>query len=167
MTQKQKPRPGSAEDMKKRKAQIDKERARRRERIERMVKANDLIRAIADRGRRFFYSPTGYGYAYFRLNEKQRLYFHDDGTGEFLSCHVAWMNKRLFSHGGTMNGLVRALSKYVMFGTYLSRGYLGPWHSWVGGGDLWDYGEEAMGEIRQIALDLGICEDLTKTEKGE
>lgn len=127
------------------------------------MRASDLIREIATRGRRFFSECGEYHkdkamtgrISYFEVNDKGHIFFVDA-----YSLNKIYLNKepyywRNWSHGGTLKDLVKALRDYIKTGEPI-RGYLGPAPSWYSNGDPWGYGEEAMGEIRQAAIRLGI-----------
>ncbi len=118
--------------------------------------ANQMIREIATRGRKFFYSPKNDRFAQFIVKENGRLYFVDDHNGNELPLSHCHSNKwrRYFSHGGTLKDLILALADFIQTGSTIHRGhFFAP--QWVCGGDPWGYGSE-MSAIQSKAEELGI-----------
>lgn len=121
----------------------------------RVTKANKLLLIIASNGRRFFRS--GSFVAAFSVDERGRVWFHDDHSRRKLYTH-RWPPRRGFCHGGTMASLVRELRDWIMHGKQVRCKTFGPWPDWVCGGDLWGYGDD-MDIVRNYARQVGIVED--------
>lgn len=128
----------------------------------RVAEANKVILAISNHGRRFFYyGPGGESsrdvnlpdfpegrVARFEVGAGGRIWLRDDYT--WRPVYVAYAYEwRHFSHGGTMESIIRALHQYIRTGEPM-RGHLGPWPAWLGG-DPWGYGDEAMAAVRAEA----------------
>lgn len=118
----------------------------------RVALANALLVAIAQRGRKFFAGRHGVGH--FALRPRA-VWFFDAESGEWVFPYTE-LRWRHFSGGGTLRRLVEALRDFIRFGTPVSEHHFGPWPHWICGGDLWGYGEPAMGEIREVARRLSI-----------
>lgn len=128
--------------------------------------ANQVITAISQHGRRFFYSPANkYGIAstaYFFVCPHGKVYFRDNYTDE--SIYTAYRGRwNMFSHGGTLKSLVEAIANYIRTGEPIERGYFGPWKDDFCGGDLWGYGKQAMTELREKIKDSPVLAPATVT----
>lgn len=134
--------------------------SRRRERVERMEKVNSFLRFIGSRGRNFFYDPDQYGFAYFSIDHRERIWFHDSYTGARIYTHQHYLEKG-FTGGGTLNALVRMLAKYIQHGKKLcvDNGSIFGRMIFSGKGDLWGYGDAHMEEVRKFAVENGIGEE--------
>lgn len=125
----------------------------------RLRRANVLIRAIAMRGRRFFFDKATGSVSRFELDARGRVWWVDKHGSTRVYLHrPGWGRFRGFSEGGTLRGLVLDLRDYIMYGMPIGRVRIGPWPLWISGGDLWDYGEESMYQIRRIAFRLKIID---------
>ena len=124
-------------------------------REQRCLVANEFIRVIARHGRQFFRHPVirnpqtvdDYRVAWFQLDGRGRLWFHDAFSEKRIYTHREgrW---RGFTNGGTLLGLVKLLRDYILGRHELPMGALGPWPKDVCGGDLWGYGD-SMNDVRR------------------
>lgn len=121
---------------------------------QRLEKANQLIKAIAECGRRFFYNKEHNRTAAIELDPRGRVWLIDDYTGKRIYTHYShrW---RGFSHGGTLKQVVEHLRDFITHGTLLPRTIFGPWPQWYSQGDPWEYGDD-MRKVREAAADLGL-----------
>lgn len=121
---------------------------------ERAEEVNQVIKAIADCGRRFFYSKSKDSYASMEVDQRGRVWFVDDYSNKRIYTHYSgrW---REFSHGGTLQDLVKAFRDYISKGVPIPARAFGPWPKWKCDGDLWGYGDD-MQQIRDKALSLGL-----------
>jgi hypothetical protein len=89
---------------------------------------NQVIRVIADHGRRFFYSQAENRYASMEVDARGKVWFIDDYSGKRIFTHeTVWGGRwRGFSHGGTLRSLVEGFREYIRTGEPMHRGYLGP-----------------------------------------
>lgn len=121
------------------------------ERLERLGKANELVRVIAGCGRQFF--RRGDQVAEFRLLPSGRLVWIDSYTRRQVQTGQGqWAG---FTEGGTLAALCTALAYYIRQGKSLPPRIFGPWPEWVCGGDLWGYGDD-IEQVREAAWRLGI-----------
>jgi hypothetical protein len=121
---------------------------------ERLEVVNKIIREIASRGRKFFYSKTKDRYAEMVI-EKGKVYFIDDYTGERVYAYNTVQNAhRNFSHGGTLWGLINDFREFIVKGEYTNHnnGYGGLYSP------HWGYPKEDMQAIINLAKDLGYLE---------
>lgn len=138
--------------------------------LNRIDRANALLRAIATTGRRFFsYTDGGVTrVSYFdRLGPSSRLWLIDAYTQHPVYLHHPPGRRwRGFTGGGTLQRLVVALRDFIRHGQPVSPGHFGPWPDVLCGGDLWGYGDD-MAIVRQVARDLGIIDKIRATpEEG-
>lgn len=127
---------------------------------QRVEACNELLEAISDCGRRFFYCerelnpPHAERRAYFRTY-RGAVYFVDSYSGREI--YTAWTRGswRGFSQGGTLRDIVIKLSDFIRTGSTIAPSLLGPWPDWICGGDLWGYGAD-MVKVRRKAVELGI-----------
>lgn len=125
--------------------------------IERVEHANNLIRAIASHGRRFFYHADGNRYAKLELDARGRVWFVDDYTQKRVYTHDTRGRWRGFTHGGTLRSLVERMRDYITTGWQLPRGVIAP--PYLGGdadGNVWGYEREAAAAVREAAFALPI-----------
>lgn len=129
---------------------------------ERVVACNELLEAIGGTGRHFFRhvdAATGLPrYAFFSTDLRGRTWFVDAYSEKpiYTHCTGRWSG---FSGGGTLRALVVKLRDYIRTGAAAATPCqlgLGPFPSWVCGGDLWGYGD-AMAEVRAAAVKLGLA----------
>ena len=80
----------------------------------RVDEANRIIQFIGDHGRRFLHRDGVYG----------TFYYHEDGRlryiDEFTNRNISVWNKfwrHGFSHGGTLRGIIDALTAWIIHGT--------------------------------------------------
>jgi hypothetical protein len=111
-------------------------------RRQRCEQANEVIRAIASCGRKFFSHDKGL--ARFEVDERGRVWFCDDWSGKRVYTHVAWLG-RGFTHGGTLNALVRGMARYIVHGKPMRP-------EWFDG-EHWGYGED-IAKVREAARAL-------------
>ena len=123
------------------------------DRASRASKVNELIRAIGDNGRRFFYNKNADRYAEFEVDGRGRCWIID----EFQGCRIYTHQKGSwngFSNGGTLLDLAKAFRNFIVEGRQI-RNSLGPWPDWYCDGDLWGYGG-SMELVRAKATELGV-----------
>lgn len=123
---------------------------------DRIDKVNQMIRAIGDRGRRFFYSKSKDRYASVEVDHRGRVWWIDDYTGRRIYTHYRYRWQG-FSHGGTLQDLVGHFRDFIAKGKPVPARCFGPWPSYYCDGDLWGYGED-MEAVRVAAKELGIIE---------
>ena len=141
---------------------------------ERLEHANQLIRVIADHGRRFFfyagsnvYNPhtktTAFvpanRYAYLEIRWG-RVYFIDDYSERAVYTHHPTFGNRWrgFSRGGTLRDLVEDMRDYVMNGKQIARWKIAPERIRVTDGNIWGYSTEEAEKVRALAYALPIIE---------
>lgn len=120
----------------------------------RIEAVNEMLRAIADCGRRFFYCETHDRYASMEVDQRGKVWYVDDYTGKRIYTHYKY-DWRGFSHGGTMRGLIIAFREYITRGQFIHPKAFGPWPDHICVGDPWGYGED-MHLVRNIANRLGL-----------
>ena len=123
----------------------EKELAKRKERAE---KANEFLRTIASCGRQFFNHKE-----VSRFEVAPRVWFIDGYYGKRMTVRKGW--GRRFAQGGTLKILIESLKEYIMTGSTIHSGQLGPWPQTICNGDLWGYGEDIK-IVRAKAEELGI-----------
>lgn len=136
---------------------------KKRERAERLAKANALIALIATTGRRFLSSLNGPHYFVVYIDGggyAMGLWFVDSGTKTRMRPKRRHGESEMhmphsFAEGGTMNALCVSMYRYISEGISLHPLTFGPWPDWVCGGDLWGYGD-AMEPIRELARELRV-----------
>lgn len=133
----------------------------------RMKQANELIRMIANRGRRFFDYTTVkrmdnealLGSVSHFIIKNNRVYFKDGYTQkEMFTYNHLYMKE--FTPGGTLEALVLDLSEFIRTGqpTNGNNGYNGIFcHH-----ENWGYSIEEMEEIRAYAKEIGFAKGGTK-----
>ena len=123
---------------------------------QRAEQVNQVIRIIADHGRRFFFNQTAQRYACMEVDRRGKVWFIDDYSGKRIFTHeTLWGGKwRGFSHGGTLKDLVKELRDYICTGEPLHRGYLGPER--LNDSNIWGYDEEGMRAVREAAGALPV-----------
>lgn len=116
-------------------------------RLERLQHANDLIKAISEHGRRFFWNERDKRLARLEMDDRGKLWWIDDYRGSrvcverFGGREHAW---RGFSHGGTLKSLVQMMRDYVKNDTPISAWYIAQ--------DCWGYNPEEAAACRaQVA----------------
>ena len=128
------------------------------ERLDRCERANELVRVIGTHGRRFFWSEKYQRFGRFEVDDRGRVWWHDEYTSARVYCHVQWLG-RGFHNGGTLNDLVRAMAAWVHRGERVPWWMFGPYRRWVcGDGDRWGYGHANMEPIREAAARLGVID---------
>lgn len=125
--------------------------------LERASQVNEMIRIIADCGRRFFYSASKDRYASIEVDHRGRVWWIDDYAGKRIYTHYRYWNKG-FSHGGTLRDLVNSFRDYITKGTPVPSNVFGPWPDYICNGNLWGYGED-MQKIRDAAKRTGIVSE--------
>lgn len=131
--------------------------SRASERSARAEHANQLIRVIADHGRRFFWNEGRQRYASIEVDERGKVWFVDDYSGRRIYTHKTtfgngWMG---FSHGGTLRSLVEKMRDYIMAGEQIHLDRIAP--TMIDGKtNLWGYERLAAYETRIKAMDLPI-----------
>lgn len=125
------------------------------ERRERCKRANELIKAIASHGRKFFSYKKGL--SHFEIADNGRVWFVDGYCGDRIymhrrPCDYRWSG---FNEGGTLKKLVKDLAEFVKTGKSFPAHHLGPWPEWYSAGDPWGYGGE-MSKVQEAAIMLGF-----------
>lgn len=116
-------------------------------RLERLQHANDLIKAISEHGRRFFWSERDKRLARLEMDERGKLWWIDNYRGtrvcveRFGGHEHRWQG---FSHGGTLKRLVQMMRDYVKNDTPIS--------SWYIAQDCWGYSPEEAAACREKAI---------------
>jgi hypothetical protein len=115
---------------------------------ERLEIINKLIKFISEKGRRFFYCKGQIAYMKLKNN---RIYFVDDYTGKEVYAYPSYNDRKGFSHGGTLWGLVNDFREFISKGEFSNgkHGYGGLYSP------HWGYPEEDMQAIRQYAKEIG------------
>jgi hypothetical protein len=123
---------------------------------QRAEQVNQVIRIIADHGRRFFYSQTINRYASIEVDARGKVWFIDDYSGKRIFTHdTVWGGKwRGFTHGGTLRDLVKEFRNYICTGEPLHPGFLGPERLYDS--NIWGYDEAYMRVVRQQAGALPV-----------
>ena len=131
-------------------AQLEQDAAARQRRL---LAVNELLKTIAGCGRKFFLHKGRV--SYFELGEKGRIWFIDGYALDRIYPYgnSAWKG---FSEGGTLRQMVVYLRGFILAGTPLPVGFLGPWPPDYCNGDLWGYGAD-MAKIRTQAQETGIA----------
>lgn len=121
-----------------------------KQRLERIDTVNQIIKEIASRGRKFFYSPKT-GETAEIIYKNNRLYYKCEHYNRLLCLSVPDYRKpKDWMHGGTMLALVRDFKDYIMGenDTNHKHGYGGLWCP------HWGYPEADMVAIRDKAISL-------------
>lgn len=126
------------------------------EKHQRAEHVNQVIKIIADHGRRFFYSQTVDRYAIMEVDQRGMVWYIDNYTGKRIFTHeTVWGGKwRGFSHGGTLKDLIKKFRDYIRTGEPLHPGYLGPER--FNDSNVWGYEEDAMKAVRELAGPLPV-----------
>jgi len=119
---------------------------------ERADKVNELIKVIGDCGRHFFKYQDRYAKA--EIDHRGRVWWIDDYTQKRIYTHYPY-RWRGFSHGGTLQDLVKRFRDYITKGEAVPSSRLGPWPDHYCNGDLWGYGGD-MERVREAANSLGL-----------
>lgn len=112
---------------------------------ERMAKANELVAAIADCGRRFFYQegkPSGQ----FVPDARRGILWRDEYTEAVIDLQPGRSAPR-FSHGGSLRSFLGHLRSWVLSGDPPPMGSFG--HSWA-------YPEADIERLQDVARELGF-----------
>jgi hypothetical protein len=123
---------------------------------QRPEQVNQVIRIIADHGRRFFYSKAVNRYASIEVDNRGKVWFIDDYSGKRVFTHeTVWGGRwRGFTHGGTLKDVVKAFRDYICTGESLHPGYLGPER--FNDSNIWGYDEAGMKAVREQAGALPV-----------
>lgn len=122
---------------------------------ERAEHANALIKIIASHGRKFF-EHDGY-VASLEVDKNGRVWFIDEVSKRRIYTHKRdrWAG---FSHGGTLQDLVRAMRDYITKGKKIPLNWLATIRINPANGDIWGYGEDARTAMRLEAATLPIID---------
>jgi len=120
-------------------------------RRERMAHANELIKAISEHGRRFFWNADAKRVARIEMDDRNKLWWIDDYKGSRI-----YMDKiggyehrwRGFSHGGTLQSLAIKMRIYIKAGERIHLDYIAQ--------SCWGYDAEAALATRKAAALLPI-----------
>ena len=123
---------------------------------QRCEQVNQVIRIIADHGRRFFYSQAVNRYASMEVDNRGKVWLIDDYSGKRIFTHdTVWGGKwRGFSHGGTLKDLIKEFRDYICTAKQLHPGYLGLER--FNDNNIWGYDEEGMRAVREQAGSLPV-----------
>lgn len=126
------------------------------EKHRRVEQVNQVIRIIADHGRRFFYTESKQSYASMQIDKHGKIWFIDSYSGKRILTHKTVWGERWkgFSGGGTLRALVEAFRDYIRDGIPLPRGFLGPER--FDDSNIWGYDEEGMKAVREQAGALPV-----------
>lgn len=134
---------------------------------ERLANANELIKLIAELGRKFFnynnYVEKNGTISHFKL-KNNRIYFVDGYTKKEMYAYDNnhRLFKRYFSEGGTLEALVLDLSEYIRTGK--------PANSKHGYGGVycphWGYPDKDMDKIREKAVAIGFSKSRSDDYKN-
>jgi len=130
---------------------------------ERLVVINTIIKEISTRGRKFFHSAKTDKTAEL-IVKRGKVYYQCEYTDKLLCLSVPDTRKPDgWKHGGTMMGLVRDFTDYIQQGgdTNHNHGYGGLFSP------HWGYPEEDMIAIREKAHDLGYLKSPKMYRKDE
>lgn len=129
------------------------------DRNERLEAANEMLKAVASCGRKFFAFEDRV--SRFELDDRGRIWFVDKYTQKriYIAYKGSW---KPFSDGGTLRALVERLRDFIQQAKPLPPSIFGPWPEWVCGGDLWAYGED-MQQVREAAIRLGVIQNTSAT----
>lgn len=124
---------------------------------QRCALANDLIKVIANEGRKFFdHEGTNYrdeaGCISHFVIKNGYIYFVDGYTHRHIYVYKSRNFKRWFSEGGTLQALVMDLVEYIRTGkpTNAMNGYGGVYCP------HWGYPEASMKVIQHKAIEIGF-----------
>lgn len=122
----------------------------------RVDQVNQVIRIIADHGRRFFFNETANRYACMEVDQRGKVWFIDDYSARRIFTHkTTWGGRwRGFSHGGTLRSLVEGFRDYIRTGEPMHPGYLGPER--FNDSNIWGYDIEGIRAVRQQAGALPV-----------
>ncbi|MGO1500798.1 MAG: hypothetical protein ACTHWH_05895 [Marinobacter sp.] len=128
----------------------------------RLNNVNAFIKVIGGQGRRFFYNSKQDRYAAMQLDERGRVWFVDDYSGERIYTHRdgRW---RGFSQGGTLRMLVEVFRNHIKKGEKISARYFSC-RSWMGGGHPWGYPSDSLEVLRKEGVRLGM---VAEQEQGQ
>ena len=123
---------------------------------QRCEQVNQVIRVIANHGRRFFYSQASNRYASMEIDQRGKIWFIDDYSGKRIFTHETVLGGRWrgFTHGGTLRRLVEDFRDYIRIGEPLHPGYLGPER--FNDSNIWGYDEEGLRAVREQAGGLPL-----------
>ena len=118
---------------------------------QRTEQVNQVIRIIADHGRRLFYSQAVNRYASMEVDNSGKVWFIDDSGKRIFTHETVWGGRwRGFSHGGTLKDLVKGFRHYICTGEQLHPDYLGPER--FSDSNIWGYDEAGMKAVREQAV---------------
>lgn len=126
----------------------------RQARMNRVGHANELIKAISDHGRRFFWNERDKRVARLELDQRGKVWWVDDYRGTRVctekigGCEHRWHG---FSHGGTLKQLVQMMREYIKTGERIYIGYIAL--------DCWGYDDQAAAALRLDAQGLPIIQN--------
>lgn len=120
--------------------------------LERLIKANELIHLIATTGRKFFNSEDKNGFISKFEMKNGRTYFVDGYTKKPIYAYDNYYFHRKFSQGGTMQALILDIAEWIRSGkpTNGKSGYGGVYC------DHWGYPSQDMANIQRKAKEIGF-----------
>lgn len=120
--------------------------------LERLIKANELIHLIATTGRKFFNSEDKNGFISKFEMKNGRTYFVDGYNKKPIYAYDNYYFHRKFSQGGTMQALILDIAEWIRSGkpTNGKSGYGGVYC------DHWGYPSQDMANIQRKAKEIGF-----------
>lgn len=133
----------------------------RQARIDRVRHTNELIKAISDHGRRFFWNERDKRVAKLELDQRGKVWWVDDYRGARVCiekmCGQEREHWRGFSHGGTLRSLVQLMREYIKTGERIHIGRI--CQKRLSDEDIWGYGEEAANATIRDVQGLPIIQN--------
>ncbi len=122
------------------------------EKDKRLEQANELLKVIANCGRKFFFHNGRV--SHFEIDGRGRVWFIDAYREARIYTHYIQGRWHGFSEGGTLRDLVIRLRDYILSGKQVGKVF-GPFPDWYSDGDPWGYGSD-MQFVYQSAVRLAI-----------
>jgi len=118
---------------------------------------NELVKIIADSGRKFFAPKNNlYEILHFIIDESSELCVYNPNTGKYINISRTRKSldrtlDRTLTYGSTLRGLILDFRKFILNGEYTNgdHGRSGVFCS------HWGYNHDDMVKIRRKAFDLG------------
>lgn len=120
----------------------------------RVEHANQLIKAIASHGRKFFLSSKG-DVAEFEIDVHGKVWYRDDYSRALIpmGVHCRWKG---FTHGGTLRDLVERMWAYIESGLTIDRACIG--YERADGSNIWGYKPADIEACRRQCYALPIID---------
>lgn len=120
---------------------------------ERLLAANEFIKAISECGRKFF-QHQGF-VSTLELSKNGRVYFIDYYTKKRIYTHTD-MRWHGFTGGGTLNDLIKSLRDFICKGDLLNASYFDYDEPRKTFSNPWGYGADIL-KVKNVAISLGIA----------